>query len=75
MASSSIDLQLTAGEHRLEMWFYQWEGGAEVSFEYHQIGWQESINMMVGGATLLALGAVIAIVGRALKPKAGSGKA
>ena len=73
--TSSIDLQLTAGEHRLEMWFYQWEGGAEVSFEYHQIGWQESINMMVGGAALLALGAVIAIVGRALKPKAGSGKA
>jgi len=76
--TSSTNLQLTAGAHRLEMWFYQWEGGAEASFEYHQIGWQESINMMVGGATILAIGAVIAIVGRTLKPsaeKAGSVKA
>jgi len=72
--TSGIDLQLTAGAHRLEMWFYQWEGGAEVSFEYHLIGWQESVNMMVGGAALLALGAVIAIVGRVLKPKAVSVK-
>jgi len=68
------DLQLTAGAHRLEMWYYQWEGGAEVSFEYHLSGWQESINMMVGGAAILALGAVIAILGRVLKPKASSVK-
>lgn len=72
--TSGIDLQLTAGAHRLEMRYYQWEGSAEVSFEYHLIGWQESVNMMVGGAALLALGAVIAIVGRVLKPKAVSVK-
>jgi len=72
------DLQLTEGVHRLEMWYYQWEGGAQVSFEYHLSGWQESVNMMVVGAVLLAIGAVIAMVGRVLKSseeKAGAGKA
>lgn len=76
--TSGTDLRLTAGVHRLEMWFYQWEGAAEVSFEYHLSGWQESVNMMIGGAAILAIGSVIAIVGRVLKPsveKAGAGKA
>jgi len=77
-ATRGTDLQLTAGAHRLEMWFYQWEGGAEASFEYHLSGWQESVNMMIGGAVLLAMGVVIAMVGRVLKPpveKAGAAKA
>jgi len=74
----STDLQLTKGTHSLEMWYYQWEGGAQASFEYHLSGWQESINMMVGGAAILAIGVVIALVGRILKPskeKADVGKA
>jgi len=76
--TSGTDLQLTEGEHRLEMWYYQWEGGAQVSFEYHLSGWQESVNMMVVGAALLVIGAITAILGRVLKPskeKVGAGKA
>lgn len=67
-ATRSGDVQLTKGTHTLEMQYYQWEGGAEVSFELCLPGWQDSINMMVGGGFLLALGAVIAIIGRMLKP-------
>lgn len=65
---SSADVPLTKGTHSLEMQYYQWEGGSEVSFELRLPGWQNSINMMVGGGFLLALGSVIAIIGRMLKP-------
>ncbi|MEM2886293.1 MAG: PA14 domain-containing protein [Thermoproteota archaeon] len=65
----SAELQLTRGTHRLEMWFYQWEGGARVSFDCSLPGLQDAINVAVAGGFLLALGVVIALIGFRLKPK------
>jgi hypothetical protein len=64
----SADVPLTSGTHKLEMQYYQWEGGSEVSFELRLPGWQTSVNMMIGGGFLLVLGAIITIIGRVLKP-------
>lgn len=67
----SAEVQLTRGTHTLEMWFYQWEGGARVSFDCSLPGLQEAINVAVGGGFLFAIGVLLALIGFRLKPKVG----
>jgi hypothetical protein len=67
----STEAQLTRGTHTLEMWFYQWEGGARVSFDCSLPGLQDAINVAVAGGFLFAIGVILALIGFRLKPKVG----
>ncbi|MGQ9514703.1 MAG: PA14 domain-containing protein [Thermoproteota archaeon] len=69
----SAEAQLTSGTHRLEMWYYQWEGGARASFDCSLPGLQEAINIAVAGGFSLAIGIILALVGFRLKPKVSKG--
>lgn len=66
-----VKMYLSAGTHTLELWYYEWHGANEASFEMHvDDQWDVASTMQTVGGGILFIGAIVSIIGLILKPRA-----
>jgi hypothetical protein len=66
---SPVHIPLKAGTHVLELWYYQWHGASEASFDMHVEEYETARNLQTAGGGILFIGVIVTIVGFLLKPK------
>ncbi|MBS7611844.1 hypothetical protein KEJ27_06515 [Candidatus Bathyarchaeota archaeon] len=65
-----VKVNLSAGTHTLELWYYEWHGANEASFDMHvDDQWDMASTMQTAGGGILFIGAIVSIIGLILKPK------